>query len=135
MSLLRPALSVLRTILDDPSNTGEKSFRLFAAAAWQIYKRSVPFPIVLPLDNGISFIADPASGNSVGAIYTAEQRLALLAGSLDAARQHQRVAEHQDAFLEPEVEMADPQPLVDQRDQRLHFGAAALGHLEVEGTG
>lgn len=70
MSLLRPALSVLRTILDDPSNTGEKSFRLFAAAAWQIYKRSVPFPIVLPLDNGISFIADPASGNSVGAIYT-----------------------------------------------------------------
>ncbi len=31
--------------------------------------------------------------------------------------------------------MADPEPLVDQRDQRLHFGAAALGNLEVEGAG
>ena len=31
--------------------------------------------------------------------------------------------------------MADPQLLVDQRDQRLHLGAAALRHLEVEGAG
>jgi hypothetical protein len=31
--------------------------------------------------------------------------------------------------------MADPQPLVDQRDQCRHFGAAALGNLEVEGAG
>ena len=39
---------------------------------------------------------------------------ALLAGGFGAARQHQRVAVHDDAFLGPEVEMADPQPLVDQ---------------------
>ena len=70
MSFLRQTFSVLRTVLGDPSNRGEKSFRLLAAVAWQFYKRSVPFPIVLPLDNGISFLADPASGNSVGAIYT-----------------------------------------------------------------
>ena len=53
-----------------------------------------------------------------------EQRLALPAGGLDAAGQHQRVAEHHHAFLGPQVEMADPQLLVDQRDQLLHFGAA-----------
>ncbi len=65
----------------------------------------------------------------------AEQRLALLAGGFDAAGQHQRVAEHHDAFVGPEIEMADPQLLVDQRDQSLNFGAPALRHLEIEGAG
>ena len=55
----------------------------------------------------------------------AEQRLALLAGGLDAARQYQRVAEHDDAFLHPQIEMADPHLLVDQRDQRRHLARAA----------
>jgi len=45
------------------------------------------------------------------------------------------VAAHDDAFIDPQVEVADPEPLVDHRDQRLHVAAAALGNLEVEGAG
>jgi len=56
--------------MSDPSNAGQRGFRLFVALAWQIYKRCVNFPVLLPLDNGLTLIADPEAGNSVGAIYT-----------------------------------------------------------------
>lgn len=62
--------SVIKTILDDPSNKNEIGFRLFVSVLWQCYKRIFPFPLVLPLDNGLSYIADPAAGNSTGVIYT-----------------------------------------------------------------
>lgn len=70
MSSLRQGLSVLQVILRDPSNKGQRLFRLFLAISWQLYKRCVRLPIILPLDNGLALIADPAAGNSVGAIYT-----------------------------------------------------------------
>lgn len=70
MNFLSKTVSVFSTVLRDPSNKGQRAFRLLAAFAWQIYKRTVPFPIILPLDNGVYFVADPAAGNSVGAIYT-----------------------------------------------------------------
>src|ERR1044071_3641948 len=41
-----------------------------------------------------------------------QQRLALLAGRLDAAGKHQRMAEHHHAVGGPEVEVPDPQLLV-----------------------
>lgn len=37
---------------------------------WQVWKRTVRLPLVLTLDNGMLFLADPRSGNSAGAIYT-----------------------------------------------------------------
>ena len=62
--------SVFRTILDEPSNKNEIWFRFFISILWQFYKRISPFPLILPLDNGLSYIAYPAAGNSTGVIYT-----------------------------------------------------------------
>src|SRR4029077_1362635 len=56
----------------------------------------------------------------------AEQSLALRICGLDAAREHQRVAEHDDAVLEPDVEMSDPKLLVDERRELSHLGTAAV---------
>src|SRR4029079_11680116 len=55
-----------------------------------------------------------------------QQRLALLARGLAPAGENQLMAEHHHAVLGPQVEMADPQLLVDERDQLLHLVAAAL---------
>lgn len=68
--LLRRLISVIGTILNEPSNEKQKGFRLLVSVLWQCYKRMVPFPIIVPLDNGLSYIADPAAGNSAGVIYT-----------------------------------------------------------------
>src|SRR5262245_40866722 len=65
----------------------------------------------------------------------AEQSLALGIGGIDAARQHQRMSEHDNAVLWPQVEMPDPHLLVHQRDELLNFAASRLGHLEIEGAG
>jgi hypothetical protein len=46
-----------------------------------------------------------------------------------------RIAEQHHASLAPDIEMADPQLLVDERNQLLDLIAAAIGHLEVEGAG
>lgn len=62
--------SIFKMIVFDKSNKGEILFRIFAAIGWQIYKRIFTFPIVLPLDNGLSYIADPRAVNSTGVIYT-----------------------------------------------------------------
>jgi FkbM family methyltransferase len=67
---LQSTFSVFRTVWTDPSNRGARLQRVGAAIAWQAYKRSLPFPLVLPLDNGLLFCADPSSGNSTAAIYT-----------------------------------------------------------------
>jgi FkbM family methyltransferase len=70
MRIVKKVRGVLRYILANPSNKGQKCFRLGAAAFWQIYKRTVGLPLIVPLDNGYQFVADPASGNSIGVIYT-----------------------------------------------------------------
>src|SRR5690606_21747929 len=62
----------------------------------------------------------------------AQQRLALLRADFSPARQQVRIAEQHHALVIPDVEMADPELLVDERDQLLDFGTARLGHLEVE---
>lgn len=61
---------VLYYIFDNPSNKGQKLYRLVLAITWQIYKRIVGLPLIIKLDNGKEFIAEPRSGNSAGAIYT-----------------------------------------------------------------
>src|SRR5262249_50632378 len=64
-----------------------------------------------------------------------EQRLALPAGGLDAPGEQQRVPVHDQAVLDPEIEMPDPHLLVDQRGELLHLGAAAFWGLELERAG
>src|SRR3954465_7468664 len=64
-----------------------------------------------------------------------EQRLALAARDLNPARKQQCMTEHHDAVLCPHVEMADPELLVYQRDQRDHVGPARLRDFQIEGAG
>src|SRR5437588_9974993 len=64
-----------------------------------------------------------------------EQRLALFARGFDAARQHQRIAEHHQTLARPQVEMADPQLLIDMRQQLPDLGLASVRHLQIERTG
>ena len=54
---------------------------------------------------------------------------------LGAARQQQGVAEHDDVLGAPQVEMADPELLVDPRDELQDLQAAAIRHFEVERAG
>src|SRR5262252_7572076 len=65
----------------------------------------------------------------------AEQSLALSIRRHDAAGQHQRVTEHDDGVLDPDVKMSDPQLLVYERGKFSYLGAAALRHLEIECAG
>lgn len=44
-------------------------FRIFFVLLWQIWKRTISLPIVVRLNNGILYFADPKAGNSTGAIY------------------------------------------------------------------
>ncbi|MDP9002729.1 MAG: FkbM family methyltransferase [Myxococcota bacterium] len=56
--------------MGEPSNRDNRVGRVLLSVGWQVWKRTVRLPIVLTLDNGMSFIAEPMSGNSTGAIYT-----------------------------------------------------------------
>jgi FkbM family methyltransferase len=64
------AVTIPIYIWRDASNVGERCRRLVWSLAWQIWKRSVGLPIIVTLDNGMSYVLDPLSGNSAGAIYT-----------------------------------------------------------------
>src|SRR5207302_1897678 len=63
-----------------------------------------------------------------------KNRFALPPGRRDAARQYQSMAEHDDAVLSPDIEVSDPQLLVDQCDQFLHLRQPRLRHLHVKST-
>src|SRR6202042_246848 len=51
------------------------------------------------------------------------------------AAQQDRVAEYRDAVLALQAEMADPQPLICQRQQLVQRGAALLRDLQIERAG
>jgi FkbM family methyltransferase len=70
LSIYTISRSVLNTIWHDPSNQGERVKRLLYGVGWQLFKRLVGLPLIIKLDNGVEYIADPFSGNAVGAIYT-----------------------------------------------------------------
>lgn len=61
---------IFSTIINEPSNKGQIIFRIFISIVWQIYKRTIKFPIILPLDNGLKYIANPKAVNATGLIYT-----------------------------------------------------------------
>src|SRR5450756_2956846 len=60
--------------------------------------------------------------------------LALRGGGGEAAGQHQRLAVHDHAGVGPDVEMPDPQLLVDGGDQPLHLAAANCNPSGVPGA-
>lgn len=44
-------------------------FRFIAVVIWQIWKKTINLPIVVRLENGKKYYANPAASNSTGAIY------------------------------------------------------------------
>ncbi|QQR89112.1 MAG: FkbM family methyltransferase [Myxococcales bacterium] len=64
------SIGVFRYIWENPSNKGQRLYRLFLAMGWQMYKRTIARPFVVRLDNGQKFVVDPQSANSTGVIYT-----------------------------------------------------------------
>lgn len=67
--LLRVTARVVRTILRDPSNRGERARRLVAGAAFQVRKRLAGRPSTLHLFNGLRFRAYPDCRSSSLAVY------------------------------------------------------------------
>jgi FkbM family methyltransferase len=63
------SICLIRHILRHESNRGQRFRRLLAAAAWQIWKRSIAQPIVVDLFNGYRFLAYPDCDSSLNAIY------------------------------------------------------------------
>src|SRR3984957_3978444 len=61
-----------------------------------------------------------------------QRRLALRARGRDAAGEQQRVAEHDQPVLEPQVEMPDPELLVDLGDQLDHLVAPRRRNFQLE---
>ena len=57
-------------IWDNPSNRGQRLKRTALMVIWQLYKRLVGIPLLLTLDNGFKFVAEPRSRNSTGVIYS-----------------------------------------------------------------
>src|SRR5579871_6339560 len=64
-----------------------------------------------------------------------QHALTLRRGGGHAARQHKRLTVHDHASVGPEIEMADPELLVDRGDQPLHLVLAGGRNLHVEGAG
>jgi len=56
---MRRIVQVIKFILNEPSNGGEKVKRLFLGIGWQIWKRVVKKPVVIKLDNGTNYICFP----------------------------------------------------------------------------
>jgi Seven Residue Repeat len=66
---------------------------------------------------------------------TAERRLALPVRHRNAADQQHGMAKHHHSALRPNLEMADPQLLIDGGDEPLHFGKACFRHFHFERAG
>lgn len=67
--LVEPLLYVLRSIWLEPSNRGERSKRIVMFIGWQIWKRVIRLPLIVPTDNGFRFIAYPDSDVAAGFLY------------------------------------------------------------------
>lgn len=57
-------------ICHEKSNDDQRIKKLFYSIVWQLWERVINIPILLRLDNGLDFIAEPTSGNSTGTIYS-----------------------------------------------------------------
>src|SRR5690606_3593414 len=48
--------------------------------------------------------------------------------------EHEAMAEHDQSFLGPKIEMAEPKLLVDLRNELVNFWQTVVRHLEIEGA-
>lgn len=69
MNFLNNMNYVVGSIWRDESNRGQRLRRLLHFVGWQVWKRAVHAPIVIPLFNGLRLIAYPDCGVSAGFIY------------------------------------------------------------------
>src|SRR5262249_6086589 len=95
-------------------------------------------PRVERFTSGFSRPNDELEGRNValtGAERVRQEGLALLAGNLNAASKNQSMPVHHQAILIPEVEMSDPQLLVDHGGKLLNFDPAPGRGLEFESAG
>ena len=60
---------VLRAIWQDQSNHGQRISRTFKFFGWQLWKRAVSLPLVVPVFNGLRFVVYPDCPISGGMIY------------------------------------------------------------------
>lgn len=60
---------VLRSIMSNPGNRGQRTYRLLRAVAWQLSKRTLKRPRVISLFNGAKFKAQPDCVVSSALIY------------------------------------------------------------------
>jgi len=61
--------NVIRWIVQNPSNQGQIGRRILAVIGWQVWKRAIGFPIVIPLNNGCRLLAYPDCQVASNAIY------------------------------------------------------------------
>ncbi|CAM2069770.1 FkbM family methyltransferase [Sulfidibacter corallicola] len=59
----------VRYILEEPSNRGQRTRRIFYFFAWQLFKRLIGLPILAPLENGLRCIVYPWSEGGCYPIY------------------------------------------------------------------
>jgi FkbM family methyltransferase len=67
--LIQSLLYPLRSIWCDASNRGEQGKRILMFIGWQMWKRLIHLPIVVPTDNGFRAIAYPDSDVSAAFVY------------------------------------------------------------------
>ena len=67
--LIQNLLYPLRSIWCDASNRGEQGKRILMFIGWQMWKRLIHLPIVVPTDNGFRAIAYPDSDVSAAFVY------------------------------------------------------------------
>ncbi len=60
---------IAKAIWREPSNRGQRVRRLFMFAGWQFWKRITGLPIIVPVFNGLRFVAYPDCRISSGFIY------------------------------------------------------------------
>lgn len=63
-------LAALRAIWAEPSNHGQRLFRVFVSILWKLNQLLLGVPVIVRLDNGNDYIALPRADNSTGVIHT-----------------------------------------------------------------
>jgi len=69
LELFQKVRYVLHSIWTDGSNRGQRGRRLLVFVGWQLWKRVIHLPIIVPTDNGFRFIAYPDSDVSAALLY------------------------------------------------------------------
>jgi FkbM family methyltransferase len=69
LQLIQSLLYAVRSIWGDASNRGEQGKRILMFVGWQLWKRLIHLPVVVPTDNGLRVIVYPDSDVSAAFVY------------------------------------------------------------------